>query len=62
MKRFLKIRKVLLVLAIVLGTAAIWGFASGDSRSFQLAKNIDIFNSIVKEKPFAKVLMPCFIL
>ena len=49
MKRFLKIRKVLLVLAIVLGTAAIWGFASGDSRSFQLAKNIDIFNSIVKE-------------
>lgn len=49
MKRFLKIRKVFLVLAIVLGTAAIWGFASGDSRSFQLAKNIDIFNSIVKE-------------
>ena len=49
MKRFLKIRKVFLVLAIVLGTAAIWGFASGDSRSFQLAKNIDIFNSIVRE-------------
>ena len=45
----MKIRKVFLVLAIVLGTAAIWGFASGDSRSFQLAKNIDIFNSIVKE-------------
>lgn len=49
MKRFLKIRKAVLVLVAILGIAAIWGFASGDSRSFQLAKNIDIFNSIVKE-------------
>jgi len=49
MKRFLKIRKAVLVLVVILGIAAIWGFASGDSRSFQLAKNIDIFNSIVKE-------------
>lgn len=49
MKRFLKIRKAVLVLVAILGIAVIWGFASGDSRSFQLAKNIDIFNSIVKE-------------
>ncbi len=26
-----------------------WGFDKGDSRSFHLAKNMDIFNSIVKE-------------
>ena len=49
MRRFLKIRKAFLALAIVLGIVAVWGFASGGSRSFQLAKNIDIFNSIVKE-------------
>ena len=45
----MKIRKAFLALAIVLGIVAVWGFASGGSRSFQLAKNIDIFNSIVKE-------------
>ena len=48
MRRFLKLRWVA---ALVLGVSliALWGFASGDSRSFQLAKNLDIFNSIVKE-------------
>lgn len=49
MRRFMKIRKAILVLAAGLGIVVVWGFASGDSRSFQLAKNIDIFNSIVKE-------------
>ncbi|WP_205410619.1 S41 family peptidase [Bacteroides ndongoniae] len=34
---------------LVLGAVAFWGFKSGDSRSFQIAKNLDVFNSIVKE-------------
>ena len=48
MRRFLKLRwAVTLFLGVSL--LALWGFASGDSRSFQMAKNLDIFNSIVKE-------------
>ena len=43
------IRRAVLVPVAVLVVAALWGFASGDGRSFQLAKNMDIFNSIVKE-------------
>lgn len=35
--------------ALVVAAVAFWGFKSGDDRSFQVAKNIDIFNSIVKE-------------
>ena len=48
MRRFLKLRWVV---TLILGVSLIglWGFASGDSRSFQMAKNLDIFNSIVKE-------------
>ena len=36
-------------LLLLVTVVALWGFASGDSRSFQVAKNLDIFNSIVKE-------------
>lgn len=49
MRRFFKVRRVILALIVVTGAVTLWGFASGDSRSFQIAKNLDIFNSIVKE-------------
>ena len=39
----------MVALLIVAGAVCFWGFKSGDSRSFQIAKNLDIFNSIVKE-------------
>ena len=39
----------MITLLIVAGAFCFWGFKSGDSRSFQIAKNLDIFNSIVKE-------------
>ena len=39
----------MVTLLIVAGAVCFWGFKSGDSRSFQIAKNLDIFNSIVKE-------------
>ena len=39
----------MITLLIVAGAVCFWGFKSGDSRSFQIAKNLDIFNSIVKE-------------
>ena len=48
MKRFLKIRWIAALLVVV-GAACFLSFKSGDSRSFQIAKNLDIFNSIVKE-------------
>lgn len=34
---------------VVIGACFFFGFKSGDSRSFKVAKNLDIFNSIVKE-------------
>lgn len=34
---------------VVMGACFFFGFKSGDSRSFKVAKNLDIFNSIVKE-------------
>lgn len=34
---------------VVAGAVCFLSFKSGDSRSFQIAKNLDIFNSIVKE-------------
>ncbi len=37
------------MLAQVLVGSTLFSFKSGDSRSFQIAKNLDIFNSIVKE-------------
>lgn len=48
MKRFLKLRWIAALLVVV-GAACFLSFKSGDSRSFQIAKNLDIFNSIVKE-------------
>lgn len=48
MKKIFKLRW-LVAMMLVLGAVAFWGFKSGDSRSFQIAKNLDVFNSIVKE-------------
>ncbi|WP_300910849.1 S41 family peptidase [uncultured Bacteroides sp.] len=48
MKRFLKIRWIA-ACALTVAAVVFWGFKSGDDRNFQVAKNIDIFNSIVKE-------------
>jgi carboxyl-terminal processing protease len=47
-KKIFKLRW-LVAMMLVLGAVAFWGFKSGDSRSFQIAKNLDVFNSIVKE-------------
>ena len=38
-----------IIVAIVLITVAFFSFKRGDDRNFQIAKNLDIFNSIVKE-------------
>lgn len=46
--KHLKIRWIAALLLVV-GISFFFGFKSGDSRSFQIAKNLDIFNSIVKE-------------
>ena len=48
MKKFLNRRNGIIV-AIVLITVAFFSFKSGDDRNFQIAKSLDIFNSIVKE-------------
>ena len=48
MKKFLNRRNgVLLAAALVVG--AFFSFKSGDDRNFQIAKNLDTFNSIIKE-------------
>ena len=48
MRRFLRIRWTAALL-VVAGAVCFLGFRSADNRSFQIAKNLDIFNSIVKE-------------
>ena len=48
MKKFLNRRNGVL-LAAVLVAVAFFSFKSGDDRNFQIAKNLDTFNSIVKE-------------
>lgn len=48
MKKFLNRRNGVL-LAAVLVAVAFFSFKSGDGRNFQIAKNLDTFNSIVKE-------------
>ena len=48
MKKFLNSRNGVL-LAAVLVAVAFFSFKSGDDRNFQIAKNLDTFNSIVKE-------------
>ena len=48
MKKFLNRRNGVL-LAALLVAVAFFSFKSGDDRNFQIAKNLDTFNSIVKE-------------
>ncbi|WP_321334366.1 S41 family peptidase [uncultured Bacteroides sp.] len=48
MKRFLN-RRTILLLIVVLAVGVFFGFRSSDNRNFQLAKNMEIFNAIVKE-------------
>lgn len=48
MKKFLNKRNVILGVVLV-AAVAFFGFKNGDDRNFQLAKNLDIFNAIVKE-------------
>lgn len=49
MKRLKKFCLLLPLLAAAVGAGMFLGFDSGDSHRFQLAKNLDVFNSIVKE-------------
>ena len=48
MKKLLN-RRIALVLMAVIATVAFFSFKSGDDRNFQIAKNLDTFNAIVKE-------------
>lgn len=48
MKRFFN-KRTTLVLAAVLSAIVFLSFLKGDNRSFQVAKNVDIFSSIVRE-------------
>ena len=47
MKRPLKL--TLCLLAVVAGGVLLWSFQKSDDRNFRIAKNLDIFSSIVKE-------------
>ena len=48
MKKMLNGRVAVIVVGVLV-TAAFFSFKSGDDRNFQVAKNLDIFNAIVKE-------------
>ena len=48
MKKSVKTRWVVALMLLV-GASFFFGFKSGDNHSFQVAKNLDIFNSIVRE-------------
>lgn len=48
MKKLLSGR-IATVVVVVIATVVFFGFKSGDDRNFQVAKNLDIFNAIVKE-------------
>ena len=48
MKKLLNGR-VAVVIVAVMAAVAFFSFKSGDDRNFQIAKNLDIFNAIVKE-------------
>lgn len=48
MKKFLNRQNAVIAIAL-LTAAAFFSFKSGDDRNFQLAKNLDVFNAIVKE-------------
>ena len=49
MKRLHKMHGIAALLAVAAVAVVCLGFKSGDDRSFRVAKNMDIFNSIVKE-------------
>ena len=69
MKKLLN-RRIAIVAVAVIATVAFFSFKSGDDRNFQIAKNLDIFNAIVKEldmlipsiriKRFGKGSIICF--
>lgn len=42
-------KKIVLVACLGLAGCAFFGFSRGDSRNFQIAKNLDIFNAVFKE-------------
>ena len=48
MKKLLN-RQIAIVAVAEIATVAFFSFKSGDDRHFQIAKNLDIFNAIVKE-------------
>ncbi|WP_281643998.1 S41 family peptidase [Bacteroides zoogleoformans] len=48
MRNFLQIRRMAALL-LVAGAVCFLSFKSGDSHNFKIAKNLDVFNSIVKE-------------
>ena len=48
MKKLLNGRIAVVAVAVI-ATVAFFSFKSGDDRNFQIAKNLDIFNAIVKE-------------
>ncbi len=48
MKKYLNRRNSLIVL-VVAGVVALLSFKNSDDRNFQLSKNLDVFNAIVKE-------------
>ena len=48
MKKYLNWRNGL-VAFVLLGGVALFSFQRGDNRNFQIAKNLDVFNSIVNE-------------
>lgn len=49
MRRLFKMRWMAVVLFVAASVGMFLGFESSDDRNFQIAKNLDIFNSIVKE-------------
>lgn len=49
MRRLFKMRWMAVVLFVAASVGMFLGFESSDDRKFQIAKNLDIFNSIVKE-------------
>ncbi|MDD3036967.1 S41 family peptidase [Bacteroides sp.] len=48
MKKLLN-KRIIAGLVAVIAVAAFFSFKNGDDRNFQLAKNLDIFNAVVKE-------------
>ena len=48
MKKLLN-KRIIVGLVAVIAVVAFFSFKNGDDRNFQLAKNLDIFNAIVKE-------------